>query len=248
MHRLLRRASTVAVVLLLTACGTAKRPAVPSPSVPPTSTASPSPATFRYNVNQLQTALPVAVGRHRFESSIYTYPVSIGWTLRADPLDGWTVVPAECRAIIWNGGHPGRPGDFIAPETPSASATAELGPRMADDLEPNLRVSVIELTGALADKYLDMFKPTPAECAHVTVNGAQRASAVERAVPGFGERSRFIARSFPALGKAWTEHILNYRTSRYVVEVRWDGESVPDSAFLAFARKTRDRLTAALKG
>lgn len=243
MHHLLRRASTVAVVMMLSACGTAKRPAEPTPSASPV-----TPTTFRYDVNQLQAALPVAIGRYRFESSAYIYPVADNWTPRPDPLAGRTVVPAECRAIIRNGGTPGRPGDFIASDTPSAHATAVLGRQLPGDLGPYLQVSVIELTGDLAEKYLNIFQPTPDDCAHIQVNGQQRASVVERSAPGFGQRSRLVVRAFPALGHAWTEHILLYRTARYVVEVRWDGEAVADTAFLAFARTTRDRLTAGLKG
>ncbi|GAA3147910.1 hypothetical protein JOF29_005480 [Kribbella aluminosa] len=98
MHHLLRRTATVAAVVLLTACAATRHATEPSPSTPQTTATSVRPTTFRYDVNQLQAALPVTIGRYRFESAVYVYPVGGSWTLRSDPLDGWTVVPAECRA------------------------------------------------------------------------------------------------------------------------------------------------------
>lgn len=243
MHQLARRTSAFAALLLLVACGAPKQAIEPTP----TATSSPSAAPFRYDVNQLEAALPTTYGRHRLEPSAYVYPPNSTWRLRADPLAGRTVVPPACRTIIWSGGNTAPQGDFIAPATPSASASAELAPEEGGRTTA-VSVTVVELTGELADRYLDMLRPTPAECAHVQVDGKEQASVVELPVSAFGDRARLVIRKYPARGRAWTEHILVYRTAHYTVNIRQDGYSVQDSAFLAFARQARDRLTAELRG
>ncbi|GAA1589746.1 hypothetical protein GCM10009804_52450 [Kribbella hippodromi] len=239
MHQLVRRTTAVAAVLLLAGCSSPK----PTPAPKPT----PTPLGFRYTASELETALPATYGRHQLDLSAYVYPVAPNWTLRHDALAGHGVQPTQCRETLWNGRNTAPPGEFIPGETPSARASAELGARIGDDWSPNVRAEIVELTGELAGKYLHQFEPTPPECRSVQVDGVVRAGAVERALPGFGVESRYIARTFPLTGKSWTERILLYRAPTYVMTIRMDGFSVPDTAFLAFARQTRDHVTAGLK-
>jgi hypothetical protein len=150
-----------------------------------------------------------------------------------------------CRETIQTLGVSGNePGDFIPPSPPSAAAFAYLGAAIGD-LRPFVNVTIVELPPALADRLIDQRAPTPPECAHITVDGRyDAASIVERPLPGFGERARYIVRTFPVAGKPWTERTLQYRTATYVVLIRMDAFAVPEPTFLTFARKTRTGLDA----
>ena len=109
-------------------------------------------------------------------------------------------------------------------------------------------VAIVELTPSLGDRLMDQRSPTPPECAHILLDGQERAAVVERALPGYGVRSRYIVRTFPVGEQTCTERTLQYRTDKYVVVIRLDAFDNSESAFLAFAQQTRDRLAAQLKG
>ncbi|MFG1906540.1 hypothetical protein [Kribbella sp. NPDC048928] len=103
-------------------------------------------------------------------------------------------------------------------------------------------VAVVELDPALGDRLIDQRLPTPPECAHILLDGRERASVVEHALPGYGVRARYLVRTFPVGDQICTERTLQYRTDRYVVVIRLDAFANPEPAFLAFAAKTRDGL------
>ncbi|WP_329005146.1 hypothetical protein OHA18_17375 [Kribbella sp. NBC_00709] len=219
-------------------------PAATAPSVfttVPRATSTPTPATFRYSVNDLQLALPSTYGTHKLEKSNYIYPPGSDVTRRPDPMAVWKVEPAICRDVIRYLGVPGVPGDFIAPTTPSAVATARLGQGIGNE-RPFVSASITELAGALGDRLLDQRRPPPPECAHILIDGKERASVVERPLPGFGVRARYIVRTYPVGPQTYTERTLQYRTPTYVVLIRLDAFINPEPAFLAFAAKTRDGL------
>ncbi|WP_371406621.1 hypothetical protein OHA10_13940 [Kribbella sp. NBC_00662] len=241
------------LALILAGCTTSDRatdhtapPATPSAAptamttVPRAST-TPTPAEFRYTANDLQLALPTAYGTHKLEKSLYIYPPAPTATWRPDPLAVWKVEPAICRDVIRYQGVPGVPGDFIAPTTPSAVGFASLGQGVGRE-RPFVSVNVVELAGALGDRLLDQRLPTPPECAHILTDGKPRASVVERALPGFGVRARYIVRTYPVGAQTYTERTLQYRTPTYVVLVRLDAFINPEQPFLAFATKARDSL------
>ncbi|MFF0338618.1 hypothetical protein [Kribbella sp. NPDC004875] len=261
MWSLTRWSAAACLLLPLTACTTPSGNTEPRPStvtsavtsaVPrmtpvPRVSVTPTPAANRYLVNDLEYALPVAYGRHSLNKSLYPYPTETGWKPRADPLAGHAVAPELCRDIIRYSGVPGVPGDFVASTTPSASAFAALGPTTGP-ARPFVSINIVELAGPLGDRLLDQRLPTPAECARIQVDGRPAAAVVERRLPGFGVRARYIVRTYPIAGKTWTERTLQYRTATYVVLVRLDAYINPEAGFLAFARQARDRLTAELKG
>jgi hypothetical protein len=209
----------------------------------PRASTTPKPAKFRYTVNDLRLALPVAYGSHKLEKSLYPYPPKPDWKPRPDPLAVWKVEPAACRDVIRYQGVPGVPGDFIAPTTPSAQAAASLGPGIGNE-RPFVGATITELAGALGDRLLDQRLPTPPECAHILTDGEDRASVVERPLPGFGVRSRYIVRAYPVGAQTYTERTVQYRTATYVVLIRLDAFENPEADFLAFAAKTRDSLKA----
>lgn len=130
---------------------------------------------------------------------------------------------------------------------PVRGAFAALGPTTGP-ARPFVNVNLVELAAPLGDRLLDQRQPTPAECARIQVDGREQASVVERPLPGFGARARYIVRTYPIDGKTWTERTLQYRTATYVVLFRLDAYDNPEAAFLAFAGKTRDGLISALKG
>jgi hypothetical protein len=207
----------------------------------PRASTTPTPAEFRYSANDLQLALPTAYGTHKLEKSLYPYPPAATATRRPDPLAAWKVEPAICRDVIRYLGVPGLPGDFIAPTTPSALGFAALGQGIGHQ-RPFVSVNIVELAGVLGDRLLDQRLPTPPECAHILTDGKPRASVVERPLPGFGVRARYIVRTYPVGAKTYTERTLQYRTPTYVVLVRLDAFINPEPSFLAFAAKTRDGL------
>jgi hypothetical protein len=186
-------------------------------------------------------ALPTAYGTHQLEKSLYIYPPGPDVTRRPDPLAVWKVEPAICRDVIRYQGVPGVPGDFIAPTTPSAAGFASLGQGIGNE-RPFVSVNIVELAGALGDRLLDQRLPTPPECAHILTDGKDRASVVERPLPGFGVRARYIVRTYPVGAQTYTERTLQYRTATYVVLVRLDAFINPEASFLAFAARTRDGL------
>lgn len=101
------------------------------------------------------------------------------------------------------------------------------------------------MTGPTADQYLDESQKAEPECSDIRVTGG-RASVLERELVGFGERSRYIIRTYPVAGKAWNERILLYRTPRYSVGIRLYGPATPEEGFVAFAREVRDKTSAKL--
>ncbi|MGW6278976.1 hypothetical protein [Kribbella sp. NPDC055071] len=210
----------------------------PVPRLEPSArtTDTPTPTAFRYIVNDLELALPATYGRTKLTKSTYQYPPPDNWKPRADPLSGHTVVPRMCEDFIRFQGVPGVPGDFIAPTTPSAAAAGTVGSPAA----AQIIATITELPAALGDRLLDQRLPAPAECAHITVDGREAASVVERSLPGFGVRARYIVRTYPLGGKTWTERTLQYRTDTYVALIRIDAYANPEANFLAFARKTQD--------
>ncbi len=162
---------------------------------------------------------------------------------RPDPLVAWVVSPAVCRDIIRYRGVPGTPGDFVDPTTPSAAAVAGIGPRAGNE-RPFVSAVVVELAAPLGDRLLDQRLSTPPECAHVLLNGEDRAAVVERAMPGYGVRSRTSCGRSRSRDKTYTERTLTYRTDLYAVVIRLDAFNNPEPAFLAFAARTRTGLEA----
>ncbi|MEV4267593.1 hypothetical protein [Kribbella sp. NPDC049584] len=112
---------------------------------------------------------------------------------------------------------------------------------------PYAGAMIADLPGAAADRYLDRYPAPPAECAHILVDGSERAAVVERPLPGFGTRSRYLTRSYPLAGGRWTERILLYRTPTYLMDIRQSGSGGSDAGFQAFARQVRDLVQANLK-
>jgi hypothetical protein len=259
MQRPTRWSITACVLLALTACTQSDGSPDHGPSSGPRTTAvarmtpvprtsvTPTPPEYRYHAGDLQLALPETYGKQRLTKSLYPYPPAEDETPRADPLAGHSVAPELCRDVIQYAGVPGVPGDFIATTTPSAAAFARLGPTTGK-ARPLVSVNIVELAGPLGDRLLDQRDPTPAECAQVKVDGRQTASVVERSLPGFGVRARYIVRTYPLAGKTWTERTVQYRTATYVVLVRVDAYANPEPAFLGFAGLARDRLVSELRG
>lgn len=238
------------LALVLAGCTTSKpttgSASTPTPvgftPIPRVSTTPKPPDHFRFTAEKLDEALPTAFGTATLEKYRDLYPGADG-TPRPDPLAAWSVSPEVCRDIIRYLGIPGMPGDFIDPSTPSAGAVARIGARVGNQ-QPFVSAVVVEVAPPLADRLLDQRVPTPPECAHVLLNGQDRAAVVERAVPGYGVRSRYIVRTFPVGAKTYTERTLTYRTDQYAVVIRLDALNNPEPAFLAFAAKTRDGLKA----
>jgi hypothetical protein len=136
--------------------------------------------------------------------------------------------------------------EFVPSDTPAADAQTELG-NPVGDLFPFASATIAELTGASADRYLDQYGKTPAECADIRVNGREQAAVVDRPLPGFGERSRYLTRTYPVPTGQWTDRILVYRGPTYVMDIRISGLSGTDAGFQAFARQVRDLVQAKLR-
>ncbi|HEY3561123.1 MAG TPA: hypothetical protein VGL05_26850 [Kribbella sp.] len=140
MPRLTRWSVAACLLLSATACTDASRDADHAPSSGPQTSAvqwmtpvprtsvTPTPATYKYQANDLRYALPETYGGRPLEKSLYLYPPPGDDEPRADPLAGHSVEPELCRDVIRYAGVPGVPGDFIASTTPSALAYAVLGP------------------------------------------------------------------------------------------------------------------------
>jgi hypothetical protein len=118
---------------------------------------------------------------------------------------------------------------------------ADVGPLIVTERQ-FVSANIVELAPPLGDRLIDQRQPTPPECAHILVDGQERAAVVERALPGYGVRSRYVVRSFPVGDQICTERTLQYRTDLYVVLIRLDAFDNPEPAFLAFAARTRDTL------
>jgi hypothetical protein len=236
-------------VLLLGACTTPDRATdhIPSPTtavftpVPRVTSTPRPPAEFHFTAEQLDNALPAAFGTYKLEKSRNIYPPAADATIRPDPLARSKVSPEVCRNVIRYRGIPGMPGDFIDPSTPSAAAVADVGPLIVTERQ-FVSANIVELAPPLGDRLIDQRQPTPPECAHILVDGQERAAVVERALPGYGVRSRYVVRSFPVGDQICTERTLQYRTDLYVVLIRLDAFDNPEPAFLAFAARTRDTL------
>lgn len=233
--------------LVLAGCTTQTTDPLPSPTtavftpVPRASTTPKPPAEFHFTAKQLANALPAAFGAFPLQTSPNIYPPPSNSPVRWDPLWKWKVSPEVCRNVIRYRGIPGLPGDFIHPSTPSAAKSATVGPIAVTESQ-QVTVVVVELPPALGDRLMDQRLPAPPECAHILLDGQERASVVERALPGYGVRARYVVRTFPAGEQTVIERSLQYRTDQYVVAVRLDAFDNPEPAFVAFAAKTRDGL------
>jgi hypothetical protein len=223
------------VLMLLAGCTTAQADPEPAPS--PAATMTP------YSTEQMSDAIPARYQAVPLVRQMASYPIE-RWEPRADPLAGRKVEPEACRALIRAGGLTVAPGSSVPQYTPAARATAALGPVLGG-VVPHVQVEVVQVTGAAADQYLDEYRKAGSECADIRVTGG-RASVVERELAGFGERSRYIIRTYPVAGKAWNERILYYRTSRYAVRITLYGPASSEERFVAFAREVRDRICAKL--
>jgi hypothetical protein len=167
------------------------------------------------------------------------FPANQTFTPRPDPLAGRTVEPEGCRTVIRTGGLDAPYGGFVPSQTPTASAQVELGTPVGA-LTPYALARVVELTGPGAELYIDQYLKTPADCAQIRIDGVQNASVTDEPLPGFGDRSRYLRRTFPVGAGRWTERILLFRTATYLMEIRLTGSVGTEASFLQFARQTRD--------
>lgn len=227
--------SCALVGLLLAGCTTTQA-AAPEPTPSPTATVTPYPTQL------MRDGIPARYHSVPLVRQTARYPID-GWRPRADPLAGRKVEPETCRALIRTGGVTA-PGAFVPKNTRAARATGIQGP-VVGGVEPSVQVELIQVTGAAADQYLAEYRKAGPECAAIRVTGG-RASVVERELAGFGERSRYIIRTYPVAGKAWNERILLYRTPRYAVGIRLYGPATPEEDFVAFAREVRDKASSKL--
>jgi hypothetical protein len=78
----------------------------------------------------------------------------------------------------------------------------------------------------------------------LVLTGCQGARIVERALPGYGQRSRYVVRSYVSQGKRRWEQILLFRTATYFAEIRSTSASYDERTFLAFAREVQTAPTA----
>ncbi|MEU4193027.1 hypothetical protein AB0E69_14100 [Kribbella sp. NPDC026611] len=264
---MIKTLTTATFILLLAGCTTPRADPSPTPSAAtpsattpsatasptpsstytvPRTTVTPSPKAFRYQLADFQTALPSNYDVHRLRDTSRPYPPPTNWKRREDPLAGHQVSPEACRDVIRYSGVPGVPGDFVTPNTPQAAVLGYLHPEVGD-FDSAVSVTIVELAGPLGDRLLDQRLPTPLACAHIQIDGKPQASVVERPLPGYGVRSRYIVRTYPFHGKPFTERTLHYRTANYVVLIRLNDYNSPERHFMAFAEQTRDRLRAELK-
>lgn len=255
MPRLTRWPAAACLLVTLTACTTATpaHRSTPQATVAPSTVAKATPPptlspppSYRYNVFQLEALPAVHFGKLQGEWESAMYPANRTFTPRPDPLAGRTVEPETCRTVIRTGGLQAPYGDFVPSDTPAASAQVGLG-NAVGDLSPYAIAWVFELTGRGADLFIDQYMKTPADCAHIRIDGVQDASVIDEPLPGFGERSRYLRRSFPVGNGRWTERILLFRTATYLMEIRLTGPSGTEASFLQFARQTRDLVQKNLK-
>ncbi len=237
MRRYAARLSCALAVLVLAGCTTAEADHEPEPSPSPTATVTPYPTQL------MRDGIPARYGSIPLVRQWVSFPID-NWQPRPDPLAGRKVEPEACRALIRTGGVTTAPGSSVPKNTRAAQAAAALGPRVGG-VEPNVQVEVIQVTGSAADQYLDELRKAGPECADIRVTGG-RASVVERELAGFGERSRYIVRTYPVAGKAWNERLLLYRTPRYSVRIGLYGPATPEAGFVAFAREVRDSVSSKL--
>jgi hypothetical protein len=161
-------------------------------------------------------------------------------------LAGRSVEPEVCRTVIRTGGLTSSFAEWVPSDTPGADAQTGMSAPVGGQY-PFTGATIAELTGAAADRYIDRYSKTPAECANILVDGTERAAVVEQPLPGFGTRSRYLTRSYPLAGGRWTERILLYRTTTYVMDIRQLGPGGSDAGFQAFARQVRDLVQANLR-
>ncbi|MFD7153837.1 hypothetical protein ACFV9C_04535 [Kribbella sp. NPDC059898] len=250
MHRLKRQSAVAAcLVLALSACtSTSTTPLTSTPSSSLTS-AEPTvstPPSYRYTVFDFEALPPVRFGRSSLEWSSTIWPKNQTWTPRPDPLAGRSVEPEVCRNVIRTGGLISSFTEWVPSDTPGADAQTGMSTPV-DGQYPFTGATIANLTGEAADRYIDRYSKTPAECANILVGGTERAAVVERSLPGFGARSRYLTRSYPLAGGRWTERILLYRTSTYLMDIRQLGPGGSGAGFQAFARQVRDLVQANLK-
>jgi hypothetical protein len=226
--------SCALVLLVLAGCTTAEADHEPAPS--PTVTMTPYPTQL------MRDGIPARYHSVPLVRQTASYPID-NWQPRPDPLAGRQVEPEICRALIRTGGVTA-PGASVPKDTRAARATGVRGPAVGG-VEPIVQVELIQVTAAAADQYLAEYRRAEPECSDFRVTGG-RASVVERELAGFGERSRYIIRTYPVAGKAWNERILFYRTLRYAVGVRLYGPATPEEDFVVFAREVRDKATSKL--
>ena len=74
----------------------------------------------------------------------------------------------------------------------------------------------------------------------------ETASIVERALPGYGQRTRYVIRSY-FLQRKRREQILLFRTSIYFAEIRNSSAGYDERSFLGFAREVQTRADHSLK-
>jgi hypothetical protein len=114
-----------------------------------------------------------------------------GWSPRDDPFEGRTVQPESCRELIRTGGRTADTFDELPADLPYANAFDQSG------ASPS--VELVSLPAPLRDKYMDLLvKPVP-QCSSVRIGApsdGETASIVERALPGYGQRSRYVVRSY----------------------------------------------------
>ncbi|WP_112241465.1 hypothetical protein [Kribbella monticola] len=196
--------------------------------------------SYRYDVFQLAKAVPTSYHGHDLDPDTYIFFPNLTATRRPDPLAGRRIAPEECRSAVrglgllnWDG---------IPSQTPAAGGQADLG-------GPDAFVSVVvaEATGAVADRFMAQLPDIDPACASIRFDDSNdRASVSKRSLPGLGDRSTYLVRSYPRAGKPWTERILLYRTPRYVVETVLYAPSGPEADFLVFSRQAWDLAAAKL--
>jgi hypothetical protein len=241
-----RSVASASLLLALAGCSTPESRPTPSPSTALAMPSATAPPSYRYTAFQLAAVPSLQFGRYQLVWNTDFLPPNRTFTPRPDPLAGRSVEPEVCRSVIRTGGLTVPYGDFVPSDAPGALTQLELGPWVGD-LQPYVQVRIIELVGASADRYIDQYTRAPAECADIRIDGTGHASVVDRSLPGFGERSRYLRRRFPVANGQWTERILYYRTPTYLVELRLTGPTATEAAFLALARQARDRIAAGLK-
>jgi hypothetical protein len=190
--------------------------------------------------DELRAALPVSYQGRSFERR--TNREVFGWSPRDDPFEGRAVQPESCRELIRTGGRTADTFDEFPADLPYADAFDQGG------ASPS--VELVSLPAPLGDKYMDLLvKPAP-QCGSVRIgepSDRETASIVERALPGYGQRSRYVVRSYVSQGKRRWEQILLFRTAIYFAEIRNTSGSYDERSFLAFAREVEARADHSLK-